>query len=80
MNLIFILCPAVLCPLHLPAQMEAVWLQDFASQIPGYPDLGPCVVIRGTRPCCGLLPATHMTDNHHLAIPLRAMSKVRCTA
>jgi hypothetical protein len=56
--------------------MEAVWLQDFASRMPGYPDIGPCIVIKGKQPCCGLLPATHMTDNCHVSIPLRAMSKV----
>lgn len=70
-----VLCRAVLsCPLTL--QIEAVWLQDFSSRIPGYPDIGPCIVIRGKQPCCGLLPAVHMTDNTHVAIPLRAMSKV----
>lgn len=57
-------------------QIEAVWLQDFAGRIPGYPDIGPCIVIKGKQPCCGLLPAVHMTDNNHMAIPLRAMSKV----
>lgn len=62
---------------RLHVQIEAVWLQDFASKIPGYPDLGPCIVVRGKQPCCGLMPAVHMTDNHHMAIPLRAMSKVR---
>jgi hypothetical protein len=57
-------------------KIEAVWLQDFASRIPGYPDIGPCIMIRGKQPCCGLLPAVHMTDNNLMAIPLRAMSKV----
>lgn len=56
-------------------QLEAVWLQDFAGQVPGYPDLGPCIVMKGTQPCCGLLPAVHMTDNHHIVVPLRAMTK-----
>jgi hypothetical protein len=65
----------VLC-VYRCVQMEAVWLQDFASRMPGYPDIGPCIVIKGRQPCCGLLPATHMTDNCHVAIPLRAMSKV----
>jgi hypothetical protein len=57
--------------------IKAVWLQDFASRMPGYPDLGPCIVVLGNQPCCGLLPALHMTDNCHIAIPLRGLSKVR---
>jgi hypothetical protein len=57
-------------------QIKAVWLQDFASRMPGYPDLGPCIVLQGSQPCCGLLPALHMTDNYHVAIPLRGLSKV----
>lgn len=68
--------PTLVCSVVCLVQIEAVWLQDFASRMPGYPDLGPCIVIKGSKPCCGLLPAVHMTDNHHIAIPLRTMSKV----
>lgn len=57
-------------------QVEGVWLQDFSSQVPGQPDIGPCVVIQGRQPCCGLVPAAHMTPNPHIALPLRALSKV----
>lgn len=69
-------CCAVLCYRPCCVQIEAVWLQDFASRIPGYPDIGPCIVVKGKQPCCGLLPAAHMTDNPHVAIPLRVMRKV----
>eukprot|EP00775_Hariotina_reticulata_P004159 gene4159-4407_t len=56
-------------------QVEAVWLQNLASQLPGHPAVGPCVVLRGRLPACGLLPAQHMTNNPHILIPLQAMSK-----
>jgi hypothetical protein len=67
---------------HLPKilssllQVEGVWLQDLSAQLPGYAGVGPCLVLQGRQPACGLLPACYLTDNPHVAIPLRQMSKV----
>jgi hypothetical protein len=62
--------------LLLMDQVEGVWLQDLSAQLPGYAGVGPCLVLRGRQPACGLLPACYLTDNPHVAIPLRQMSKV----
>lgn len=56
-------------------QVEGVWLQDFPSQFPTNAPIGSCLVIKGKQAVCGLLPATHLTANPHIVIPLRAMSK-----
>ncbi|KAF6253417.1 hypothetical protein COO60DRAFT_1546978 [Scenedesmus sp. NREL 46B-D3] len=61
--------------LLLMDQVEAVWLQDLSAQLPGYAGVGPCLVLRGRQAACGLLPACYLTDNPHVAIPLRQMSK-----
>lgn len=62
--------------LLLMDQVEGAWLQDLSAQLPGYAGVGPCLVLRGRQPACGLLPACFLTDNPHVAIPLRQMSKV----
>jgi hypothetical protein len=66
----------LLLPPLLLLQVEGVWLQDLSAQLPGYAGVGPCLVLRGRQPACGLIPACYLTDNPHVAIPLRQMSKV----
>lgn len=41
---------------------------------PGPSCLGPCLVLTGRQPSCGLFPASQLTDNVHLAISLANVS------
>ncbi len=42
--------------------------------------LGPCLILKGRGPACGVAPACLLTDNPHLVMPLSALPNVRAWA
>jgi hypothetical protein len=64
-------------PLALPS-LPCRHPQDLSQPPPGFPGPppGPCLVLRGCQPACGAAPASLLTRNRNLVLPLSAAPPV----
>eukprot|EP00798_Chlamydomonas_sp_ICE-L_P020572 gene20572-27366_t len=68
--------------LHFGRQLESITIQDLkgpegssAGGGEGVGSLGEAVVLRGREAACGFAPASHLTTNMHVALPLNGMTQ-----